>query len=204
LALIAVCVGAPVLGWAAVPALLGPVSVIPLMICGGLTYRNWPTGIRITDEEIRIGAVRSRRAARRSRQLTVTHQSWGLFRGPLVAVRTMTVVTDPGEIRRIKRSPDFYTLGNRWSKPRAMRACKIGVLTPPFMRAALVVELDSGSAHFPAVKQVAFHSRTRGTTHLVPQESTVWVVPTRHPERLRAVVRQLGKGAKDADARRYG
>ncbi len=42
-----------------------------------LLYRNWPTGIRIDEAAISIGAVGSPRAARRTP--TVSHQSRGLW-----------------------------------------------------------------------------------------------------------------------------
>ena len=54
--------------------------LVPIMICAGLLYRNWPTGIRIDGSGITIGAVRSARAARR--RPTVNHQSWGLYTCP--------------------------------------------------------------------------------------------------------------------------
>jgi hypothetical protein len=52
------------------PLWLIPVPFVPLfgpfLIYGGLLYRNWPTGIRIDEQGIRIGAVRSAQAARRT------------------------------------------------------------------------------------------------------------------------------------------
>ena len=91
--------------------------------CSAFLYRNWPTGIRITGDELRVGAVRSGRAVRR--RPMVTHQTWGLFTVPLTAVRSMTVETDPAAIRRIRKSPDYFTLSNRYSKSRDARTCKL-------------------------------------------------------------------------------
>lgn len=136
-----------ILGWDVVGPLAAVGAGMSLMSPTALLYRNWPTGMRIGEEELRIGAVRSARGARRTP--TVTHQNRGLFTVPLTAVRSMTVETNPAAIRRLKKDPDYFTLSNRWGKPREMTVCKLGVLTAPFMRAALVVELDGGWARFP-------------------------------------------------------
>lgn len=175
--------------------LAGAGAVLAALTGGGLLARNWPTGIRLTETELRVGAVRSARAARRTP--TLTHQNRGLFSCPLAGVRAMTVETRPAALRRIRRSPEYFTLSNRWGKPREMRTCKLGVLTAPFMRAALVVELDGGWADFPATRPVSFFPNTPGRpfrTRLAPEESLTWVVPTRHPERLRAAVEAVGRG----------
>ena len=72
--------------------------LVPFMICSGLLYRNWPTGIRIDESAITIGAVRSARAARR--RPTVNHQSWGRYTCPWPAVLAIRIVTDRAELRR--------------------------------------------------------------------------------------------------------
>lgn len=170
------------------------VLCLTLMSGTAFLYRNWPTGIRITDGELRVGAVRSARAARRTP--TVTHQNWGLFTVPLSAVRSMTVQSDPAAIRRLKKSPDYFTLSNRWGKSRTADTCKLGVLTAPFMRSALVVELDGGWARFPTTRRAAFFPNEFGRsfrTFLTAEESLTWVIPTRRPERLREV---LARGAQ--------
>jgi hypothetical protein len=70
--------------------LLGVFSGLAL-ISIGLLYRSWPTGIRIDDSGISIGAVRSAKAS--SREPTVSHQSRGLFTCPWPAVLELHVVT---------------------------------------------------------------------------------------------------------------
>jgi hypothetical protein len=59
-----------ILGAAANPQWFIPVALLPLfvpvMIYVSLLYRNWPTGIRIDEPAISIGAIRSPRAARRT------------------------------------------------------------------------------------------------------------------------------------------
>lgn len=57
---------------------------VPGMTGITLLYRNWPTGIRIDESAISIGAIGSARAARRTP--TINHQSRGLFTCPWPAV----------------------------------------------------------------------------------------------------------------------
>jgi hypothetical protein len=182
-----------VTGAGALWGIAAPVLVLVLIVWGALAYRNWPTGIRITGDELSVGAVGSPRAAERTP--TVTHQSRALFSCPLAGVRSMDVVTDPARIRQIKRSPELFTLTNRWGRPRGVRVCKLGVLTSPFMRAALVVELDGGWARFPVTRAAWFFPNAAGRparTRLTGEESLAWVVPTRRPERLRAAIEAIG------------
>jgi hypothetical protein len=164
----------------------------PFLIGISLLYRNWPTGIRVDGDGVRIGAVRSARAARRSP--TVTHQNWGLFSCPWSGVGTLTVVTDPAQLRRIRTAPQYFTLSNRWGKSRTATRCMLGVLTAPFMRGALLVDVDPAQVTVPATRAARFFPNQVGrplATRLEPQVSTVWVVPTRHPDRLRRVVDEL-------------
>jgi hypothetical protein len=163
--------------------------LVPIMICAALLYRNWPTGIRIDESGITIGAVRSARAARRSP--TVNHQSWGLYTCPWPAVQGVRLVTDRAELRLMMSLPEYHTLTNRWSNKRGMRRCNIGVLTPPFMRAALVIDVDPSAVTASAIKPARFYTNYKDgqLSHRVePQLSPTWVVPTRHPEALNAAL----------------
>jgi hypothetical protein len=169
------------------------------LISVGFLYRNWPTAIRMDERGIRIGAVRSRGAA--GRAPTVTHQSWRLFACPWPGVTGLEVVTDPARIRELRTSSRYYTLGNRWSKPRGMTRCMIGVLVPPFMRAALIIEVDIYQADslgitVPATRAASFFPNEIGRpfrTRLEPEPSPVWVVPTRKPQQLRQAIGARGK-----------
>lgn len=80
-----------------------------------------------------MGAVGSPRAL--SRRPSAYHQSWGVYSCPWNSVRDTRVVTDRDELRRLVRH--YRTFNNRWGGS----ACNIGVMSAPFMRAALVVEL---------------------------------------------------------------
>jgi hypothetical protein len=159
--------------------------LVPILICAGLLYRNWPTGIRIDESGITIGAVRSPRAA--LRRPTVNHQSWGLYTCPWPAVQDVRMVTDRAELRLMMNMPQYHTLTNRWSNERGMRRCNIGVLAPPFMRAALVIEVNPSAVTASATRPARFYTNYKDGqfSHLVhPQLSPTWIVPTRHPDAL--------------------
>jgi hypothetical protein len=166
--------------------------LVPIMICSGLLYRNWPTGILVDESGIAIGAVRSVRAARR--RPTVNHQSWGLYTCPWSAVQRLRIVTDRSELRLMRNLPEYHTLTNRWSNKRGMRHCNIGVLTSPFMRAGLVIEIDPSAATASEIRPARFYTNYKDGqfSHLVqPQLSPTWVAPTRHPEALSAALRAV-------------
>jgi len=159
---------------------------VPVLICSSLLYRNWPTGIRLDEAGISIGAIGSDQAARRSP--TASHQSRGLFSCPGLAMRGIRVVTDLAELRQMKNSPRYYTFTNRWGGKRGMSHCNIGVLASPFMRAALVIEVDPAAVTASEIRPARFYDNylhgyfSRLTQ---PRLSPVWVAPTRHPEALR-------------------
>jgi hypothetical protein len=164
--------------------------LLPIMICAGLLYRNWPTGVLVDESGISIGAVRSARAARR--RPTVNHQSWGLYTCPWSAVLGVRIVTDRDELRQMRNLSQYYTLTNRWSNKRGMRRCNIGVLASPFMRAALVIEVNPFAVTAGETRSARFYTNFKDGhfSHLVqPQLSPTWVVPTRHPEVLSPVLR---------------
>jgi hypothetical protein len=159
------------------------------LISVGLLYRNWPTGIRIDESGIAIGAVRSAEAA--SRRPTVSHQSWGQFTCPWPAVLEVRVVTDRDELRQMQKSPRYYTLTNRWSSKLGMERCNTGVLVSPFMRAALVIEVNPFKVTASEIRPARYFSNFKDGrfSYLIrPQLSPTWIVPTRHPEALAAVL----------------
>jgi hypothetical protein len=166
--------------------------LVPVMVCVGLLYRNWPTGIRIDATGVTIGAVRSPWAA--TRRPTVNHQSWGLYTCPWPTVLGVRVVTDRSELKRMMSSAEYYTLTNRWSNKAGMRRCHIGVLASPFMHAALVIEVNPFAVTASEIRPARFFTNFKDGhfSHLVqPQLSPTWVVPTRYPEELRAVLQLI-------------
>jgi hypothetical protein len=169
--------------------LMGPLFVL-VLISVGLLYRNWPTGVRVDESGISIGAVSSARAARR--KPTVSHQSRGLFTCPWPAVQGVRVVTDRHELRQMNASPRYYTLTNRWGNKPGMESCNTGVLTSPFMRAALVIEVNPFAVTASEIRPARYYSNFKDGhfSHSIrPQMSPTWVVPTRQPEVLRAALR---------------
>ena len=157
-----------------------------------LLYRNWPTGIRIDESGISIGATGSAQAA--SRRPTVNHQSRGLFTCPWPGVQGLRLVTDRAELLQMKNSPNYFTLTNRWGGKAGMTHCNIGVLPSPFRRAALVIEVNPVTVTASQVRPARFYSNFKDGqfSHLVqPLLSPTWVVPTRHPEALSAALQQV-------------
>ena len=171
--------------------LMGPLFLF-VLISVGLLYRNWPTGIRVDESGITIGAVRSARATRR--KPTVNHQSRGLFTCPWPAVLGTRIVTDRGDLQQMKNSPQYYTLTNRWTNKLEMRRCNIGVLASPCMRAALVIEVNPFAVTASEIRPARFYSNFKDGhfSHLVhPQLSPTWIVSTCHPEMLRAALQTV-------------
>jgi hypothetical protein len=163
------------------------------MVPISLLYRNWPTGIRVDERGIRIGEVASNRAERR--KPTITHQNWAEFSCPWSGVREMFVVTDPDQVMLLRTSPEYFTLSNRWAKPNDMTGCTAGVLVPPLMRAALVIRVDPAVARVPRFRSARFFSNYMDPSDphfsraLKLSVGNTWVVPTRDPERLRALIK---------------
>jgi hypothetical protein len=174
--------------------LFGPVGAFfaLMLISVGLLYRNWPTGVLIDESGISIGAVRSARAA--TRRPTVNHQSWGLYTCPWSGVQGVRLVTDRAELRQMKNSPSYYTLTNRWGGKTGMTHCNIGVLASPFMRAALVIEVNPLTVTASQIRPARYYSNFKDGyfSHLIhPQLSPTWVVPTRRQEALSAALQTI-------------
>jgi hypothetical protein len=79
-----------------------------------------------------------------------------------------------------------------------MTHCNIGVLTSPFMRAALILNLDPTAVTATPVRPARFYTNFKDgrLSRLVPPEmSPTWVVPTRDPEALRKALENHPSGA---------
>lgn len=164
---------------------------VPVMMGISLLCRNWPTGIRIDERGVSIGAVGSRRAA--VRRPTVTYQNWGLFSCAWRDINDVQVVTDPARLRKIRKSAEYSTLSNHWGKPRQMTRCMAGVLTAPFMKAALVIDVGYAGVASPELRSALFFANWTGSSKFAERlraaPSPVWVVPTRNPDVLRDFLR---------------
>lgn len=68
-----------------------------------------------------------------------------------------------------------------------MSRCIIGVLSSPFMRAALVIDVDMAAVTGPRIRPARYYNNFKNGyfSRLVqPQLSPTWVAPTRRPEAL--------------------
>jgi hypothetical protein len=89
--------------------------------------------------------------------------------------------------QQLAKSPDYYTLTNRWGGKFDMTYCNIGVLSVPFMRAAPGRRDRSrpGHRHQRAIRHRVRRLQTRPPRPPVPPRmSAIWIVPTRHPQAL--------------------
>lgn len=157
----------------------------PVTMTVALLFRCWPIGLRLDQTGITIGSVRSHGAL--SRTPTVNHQARGRYSCPWSAVRSVRVVTDPASLRQIAKSPAYYTFTNRFGGKKDIAHCNIGVLTAPFMRAALVAEIEPSAVTGTQVRPARYFSNwTSGyfSRRVPPRMSSTWIVPTRHPEAL--------------------
>lgn len=154
---------------------------------------NWPTGIRLDGAGVRIGRVRhaERHPNRKPRKkLPVpAGQCWQVFSCNWDGVKSISVVTDRETLRQLRKTVRRAPTGGSTGRVRATaggsQGYALGMLIPPYMRAALVVRVDPWVAHFPEFRPLqglAVQTSQWGT------RSSVWVVPTRHPDRLQAAL----------------
>lgn len=153
---------------------------------------SWPIDILIDADGIRIGGLRreARRAHKRAREYPElpTKQRRQVFFCPWEAVQRVEVVTDRGELKKLRRAAE--DVGFRHSMTVAL-----GRLWSPHMRAALVVNLDPDRAIFPRFLEPGEEvKRPTGmsTTKRDSFPSPVWIAPTRHPDELRAALERQG------------
>jgi hypothetical protein len=160
-------------GLAFVPA----IGTVALVISAVIIGANFRTGIQVSADGIRIGAVsHGRRRPRRN-------LPWGdaqrkeVFFCPWNAVLRAAVVTDRTTLKD----------AGRLRGP----AVKLGVLWAPFAKAALLIQIDPRYAVFPQFrepdeKRPIFRAYHPGPFHPSP----IWYAPTKRPEELRAVLAQ--------------
>jgi hypothetical protein len=156
---------------------------------------NWPTGIRLDGDGIRIGGVRraDRGARPRGRPRYVEAQRYAVFGCPWSAVRGLALITDRAELRRMRGQERSYT--GRPGLRTIAQYVPLGWLSAPFMRAALVVHVTPGAVAFPEFRRGGGGGGPR--RYGVP--SPTWLVPTRHPQELRAALARLQGTAPPVD-----
>ncbi|OIV37169.1 hypothetical protein BIV57_12640 [Mangrovactinospora gilvigrisea] len=197
---------APLTGTVAlfVPAFLfGMVALLTFAPFGLLLC--WSTDIRLTADGVVIGGIR-RTAHRKARAASTGTDPWVpypttqrrlVFSCPWDAVQRIEVVTERTELKRLRS--EALDVGFR-----AGGAIRLGRLWAPFMRAALVVNVDVDRAEFPRVLRQGEATQTplgRRSNQRLVIESPVWFAPTRHPEKLAAALRSAsGSGLLKSSA----
>jgi len=156
----------------------------PFLMYGSLLWRNRRTGIVVNDEGLRIGALDGGRDS---------------YQAPWTVVRSAQVETSMGLVDAMTRSRRIFSAHRYWGVPRGMSgfALAAGLLVPPFARAVLVVELaelTGVEARPPRPRR--YFGNFVGVRHFSrryePRESTLWLVPTRHPEDLALALVERG------------
>lgn len=147
-------------------------------------FVHWPTGIRIDADGVRIGNVR-RPDANRRHAPAPSFQAYRVFSVPWAGVLDMRVVRDRRELRAMTRTSRRAPTTGVKARGGLAVGFYLGMLTPPMMRAALVLEVDEEYAAFPEFRirqAVAVATSQLGT------RSRTWVAPTRRPDQLAEVV----------------
>jgi hypothetical protein len=142
---------------------------------GYMLPSNWPTGIRTDGSGIRIGGVRRAERHPISRPSSQQYQARQVFSCNWDDILSIDVVTGRHEMRKLRRTVDYRTEGLY----SLVRVYPLGVLIAPYMKSALVIELEPGFDGFPDIR-----GRKRD-----PARSRLWIAPTRHPQQLRQALR---------------
>ena len=161
------------------------VALAVWMIRGQLLPYVWPAGIRLDDEGVRIGAARwaDKHPGRTHPRPTVPRQWSQQFRCPWPGVQRIGVVTDRQAIKTMIRH-----------SPHGRKPTPLGNLATPFMRAALVIWVDSDQAVTPDIQPARGLLATNWSRPGFTQP--LWVAPTRHPQQLRAALKDIPLPAK--------
>lgn len=162
-----------------------PAIFLMLVLRGDRLFLNWPTGIRVDADGIEIGGVHRKRhrATRlpRRKPPPASLQCYHVFSCPWEAIERVTVVTDREQLRSLQTSAASAPRGP--IEPRGRVATYyLGMMVPPYLRAALVINVDLDKANVPAFRDVQalwIATSQHGT------KSDLWVAPTRQPEKLR-------------------
>jgi hypothetical protein len=153
------------------------VGIAGTLLGTGFTSKMWPVGIRVGGDGIRIGGVRGRPRPRKSPPWADYQRRQVLF-CPWDAVRRAAVITDKPALR------DARSLSRQG-------VIRLGVLSAPFTRAALLIEVDPDRVVLPEFREQDIDRPFWRPAHMAPVEvSAVWYVPTRHPDALRAALAQ--------------
>lgn len=166
-----------------------PAIVLTGIFRGHRLLLNWPTGIRVDAKGIEIGGVhRKRRLAARSprrKPPPASYQCYHLFSCPWDAVKNVKVVTDRKQLRALRNIADSAPAGPIKPRGSYVATYYLGMMIPPYMRAALVINVDLNKVSMPTFRDV---QALWITTSQHGETSDLWVAPTRHPDQLRRAV----------------
>jgi hypothetical protein len=174
---------------------VGFVSLAAISLLCSLFYtivlfrRAMPIGIQADTNGIHIGGVNdashhtSDDDVKRTELPRPSRQYSQVFTCSWSGVQRVEVVTNRAELHK-------YAKLGRISRDHPI--VRLGMLTVPFMRAALVVTVDLQMAELPRFRPPddrRYWFKPADFTQAAP--SPIWVVPTRHPEELRNALTQL-------------
>jgi hypothetical protein len=173
-------IGIAAMVWSGNPSLsfLLPFGGIGVPSTVALTIIIWPTGIQVRSDGLLVGGIH--RAQRPDRHLPSVDARWKRpFFCPWSAIRSAEIVTDRAYIRRTNkefREPGSVALGMFWA---------------PFTRSALFLEVDTNAVTIPQFREPDTERPFfRPANFAVPFTSSLWLIPTKHPEALRAALAQ--------------
>lgn len=182
--------------------LLALFLVVGFLAGTGLMIR-WPLGIRMDEHGVRIGGVhRDERhpgkVRRRDKPLRGFTRALHVYACPWPAVRRVAVLSERSDISLACRRRTPSANGPWWSASGA-EAWAPGKFASPTAKGLLVLEVDPAEADFqrfrPPRRAAAVMADFGGYYDLAETFGTrsenktmVWVIPTRHPERLRAAL----------------
>ena len=173
-------VGIAAIAWSRNPGLsfLPGLGVLGTAIAVAMIVVVWPTGIQVRSDGLLIGGIH--RAQRPGRGLPSADGRWRRpFFCPWSAIRSAEVITDHAYIRRT--SKDYREPGK----------VALGIFWAPFTRSALLLEVDTEAVAVPGFREPDTRRPFfRPANFTVPFTSPLWLVPTRHPEALRAALAQ--------------
>lgn len=147
---------------------------------GQLLVHWWPIGIRLRQDGVAIGGVRwaERHPGKRRKKASVLNQGYQVFSCPWDGVTWIWVETDPEKLKTVRRNATY-----------GRRPTPLGNLSVPFMKAALIIRVDPAAADLPDIHRARNPLAVNYSSSGFNQDR--WVVPTRHPERLRQALATL-------------
>ena len=163
-------------------------------------FVHWPTGIRIDEAGVRIGNVHRREPNPRRRPPAPSFQAYQVFSVPWSGVLELRVSTNRHELRQLSRQSRRASTKGATARGGMAIGLYLGMLTPPFMRAALIIEIDPELATFPEFR---IQQAAAVATSQVGTQSRTWVAPTRHPHQLSELVNAITNSSQ-WNARRMG